>query len=107
MGLETYYTVGGFVSVILLVAVGIDQAYQRLSHKWTNEPPLLPYRIPIIGHALSFSSDCLALFRAAQCGFIEFSFQANFANEILVVNIFQVPKRIRSILLESEFTCVF
>ena len=75
MGLETYYTVGGLVSGILLVAVGIDQVYQRFSHKWTNEPPLLPYRIPIIGHALSFSSDCLALFRVAQCGFFCVAFQ--------------------------------
>ena len=67
MELETYYAVGGFVSTILLVAVGVDQAYQSLSHKRTNEPPLLPYRIPIIGHALSFNSDCLRLFRTAQC----------------------------------------
>ncbi|KIM42710.1 hypothetical protein M413DRAFT_444378 [Hebeloma cylindrosporum] len=63
--LQTYYTVGGFISAVLLVVVGIDQAYQRFSHKWTNEPPLLPYRIPIIGHALRFTADCLGLFRAA------------------------------------------
>jgi hypothetical protein len=66
MGLGTYYTVIGYLSMILLVGVIIDQAYQRLSHKWTNEPPLLPYQLPIIGHALMFRSDPFALFRSAQ-----------------------------------------
>lgn len=66
MGLTAYYTIVGIISVILLVGVIIDQVYQRWSHKWTNEPPLLPYRIPILGHALMFRSDCLGLFRAAQ-----------------------------------------
>jgi hypothetical protein len=66
MGLETYYTIVGALSAILFVGVIVDQAYQQLSHKWTNEPPLLPYRIPIIGHALMFGSDCFGLFRSAQ-----------------------------------------
>ena len=105
MGLETYYTVGAFVSMILLLAVAIDQAYQRLSHKWTNEPPLLPYRIPFIGHALSFSSDCLRLFRTAQCDSSNW-FSNRSLMIFLVVNISQVPKHIRSFLLANEFTCV-
>jgi hypothetical protein len=66
MELTTYCTVLGLLSLILLAGVVIDQAYQRLSHKWTNEPPLLPYRIPIVGHALMFRSDGLGLFKAAQ-----------------------------------------
>src|ERR1700683_4501561 len=66
MGFGTYYTIVGAVSAIFFVGVIVDQAYQRLSHKWTNEPPLLPYRIPIIGHALIFGSDCFGLFSSAQ-----------------------------------------
>ena len=67
MGLGTYYSIVGAVSAILLVGVIIDRFYQRLSHKWTNEPPLLPYRIPIVGHALMYGSDCFGLFKSAQC----------------------------------------
>jgi hypothetical protein len=66
MGFETYSIITGVVSVIMLLGVIIDQSYQRLSHKWTNEPPLLPYRIPIIGHALTFSSHPARLFKYAQ-----------------------------------------
>lgn len=66
MVFETYYSIAGAVSVTLLVAVILDQAYQRFSHKWTNEPPLLPYKIPIIGHALMYRSDPLGLFKAAK-----------------------------------------
>lgn len=58
-------TVGAISAIIL--GVIIDRAYQRLSHKWTNEPPLLPYRIPIIGHALWFGADCFGLYRTAWC----------------------------------------
>lgn len=67
MGLAIYYTVAVVVSAILVVAVILDRIYQRMSHKWTNEPPLLPYKIPIIGHALMYESDSAALFRSALC----------------------------------------
>ena len=60
-----FETILGLVSVILFVGVVVDQAYQRLSHKWTNEPPLLPNPIPIVGHALMFRSDCFGLFKSA------------------------------------------
>jgi hypothetical protein len=66
MALGTYNTIIGVVLAIL-AAVVIDRLYQRLSHKWTNEPPLLPYRVPIMGHALMFSSNPVALFELAQC----------------------------------------
>jgi hypothetical protein len=68
MELTAFYT--SVIGFVLLAGVIIDQAYQRLSHRWTNEPPLLPYRIPIVGHVLMFRSDCLALFKAAQ--YVEF-----------------------------------
>ena len=64
--MELYYTITGTISAILLVAVTIDQIYQRLSHKWTNEPPLLPYLIPIIGHGLAYGSDSEQIFRSAR-----------------------------------------
>lgn len=63
MGFGTGYTI---VFVMLLVGVIVDRAYQRLSHKWTNEPPLLPYRIPIIGHALMYGSNPIELFKSAE-----------------------------------------
>jgi hypothetical protein len=53
----------GAVSMLLLI---VDRAYERLSHKWMNEPPLLPYRIPIVGHALLYTSDYLRFFKYAE-----------------------------------------
>jgi hypothetical protein len=79
MGLETYYAVLGVVSVVLLVGVIVDQAYQRLSHKWTNEPPLLPYRIPIVGHALMYSSDWFGLFKSTQYANIIVLFESTYS----------------------------
>src|SRR5882762_6706031 len=66
MGLHSYYSALGAVSALLLIVVIVDQFYQRFSHKWTNEPPLLPYRIPIVGHALMFNSACTKLYKTAQ-----------------------------------------
>jgi hypothetical protein len=103
----TYYTALGFISVTILVGVIIDQAYQRLSHKWTNEPPLLPYRIPFVGHALMFRSDCFGLFRAAQyvntsTGILPLK---NSFPEILVGNIFLIANPTRSCSSAKESTC--
>ena len=61
-----YSTLLGAISAILFVIVLLDRAYQRLSHKWTNEPPMLPYTIPIVGHALLYASDYTRLFKYAE-----------------------------------------
>ncbi len=66
MGLSTYYTIAWAVAAIVLLVVIVDQAYQRLSHKLTGEPPLLPYRIPIVGHALMYNANSKALYKAAR-----------------------------------------
>ncbi|TFK62657.1 cytochrome P450 [Pluteus cervinus] len=61
-----FYTLSVSVVGVLLAVVAIDQFYQQYSHRWTNEPPFLPYRIPIVGHALAFNKDLFAVFRRAQ-----------------------------------------
>jgi hypothetical protein len=66
MEFGAHWIVLGALSALLAV-IGIDQIYERYSHKWTNEPPLLPYRIPVIGHALQYASNQYGFFRAAQC----------------------------------------
>ena len=66
MELSTYYTIAWTVAAAVILVVIVDQAYQRLSHKFTGEPPLFPYRIPILGHALMFNSDPKALYKAAR-----------------------------------------
>lgn len=54
------------LSLLLLLGVVLDQLYQRHSHKWTNEPPLLPYRIPFVGHGLMYGANKGALFKDAR-----------------------------------------
>lgn len=60
-----YATVAAGIVLFLVVVVVIDRIYQRFSHRWTNEPPLFPYTIPFVGHALMYGSDRQALFKAA------------------------------------------
>lgn len=55
-----------FLAGSLLACLVLDQLYQRFSHKWTNEPPLLRYTIPFVGHALQYGADYPALFGRAQ-----------------------------------------
>jgi hypothetical protein len=102
------YSILGAVSIVLLVAVIIDQAYQRLSHKWTNEPPLLPYRIPIIGHALMFTSNRFKLFKAGLCVVPNFlkSCLLRIDSNMLVVNAFPIADPTRSCFLANESTYV-
>ncbi|KAH8813675.1 cytochrome P450 [Flagelloscypha sp. PMI_526] len=60
----TVLTVATAVSSIAVLIT--DRIYQRYSHKWTKEPPMLPYTIPFIGHALWYGRDTFSLFRHAR-----------------------------------------
>jgi hypothetical protein len=106
MALGTYNTIIGVVLAIL-AAVVIDRLYQRLSHKWTNEPPLLPYRVPIIGHALMFGSNPVALFELAQCvNSVPLIALSEYDQGIILVHTFPIAGHIRSCFLANESTCV-
>jgi len=107
MGLSTYYNVAWAVSAIALLVVIVDQAYQRFSHKLTGEPPLLPYRIPIVGHALMFSSNAKALYKTARYVTVMLLLSLGCIHIIPIVITFPATSRIPSCFLASEYTCVY
>ncbi|KAH7098576.1 cytochrome P450 [Auriculariales sp. MPI-PUGE-AT-0066] len=52
-----------WVSVVvatLLIIVVADRVWQRTHTRWTNEPPMLPYIIPFVGHGLMFGKSAHA-----------------------------------------------
>ena len=67
MAIQSFYHILSVIGLCLVAVLALDRLYQRFSHRWTNEPPMLPYRIPIVGHALMFGSDVFGLFRHAEC----------------------------------------
>ncbi|KAH7098588.1 cytochrome P450 [Auriculariales sp. MPI-PUGE-AT-0066] len=55
------------VAATLLVIVVTDRVWQRTHARWTNEPPMLPYTIPFVGHGLMYGKSTLAPVKKGTC----------------------------------------
>lgn len=56
-----------YAAAAVVLVVAADRVWQKNQSKWTNEPPMLPYTIPFVGHALSFGKSAQALIRTGAC----------------------------------------
>ncbi|EJD41764.1 cytochrome P450 [Auricularia subglabra TFB-10046 SS5] len=51
------------VAAALVAVVAADRVWQKNQSRWSNEPPMLPYAVPFVGHALSFGRSAQKMIR--------------------------------------------